>query len=568
MKKINKSIIVFFIVAIVLLILNTIRVYQEINTFTNSEYESKKNALNIIVHDMQKVSDSIFENIINTQEITSLIKDAYKSDEKQKDIIRKELYKLLEKRYQKFTNYDIQQLHFHLPNNDSFLRFHKPNKFGDNLTNVRASVKYVNEKLKPIIGFEEGRIFNGYRFVYPLFYEQKHIGSVEISSSLLSFKKIFERNNNEHVDFILFKENVEKKVFKKQLSNYTIYEPFKFFYMQKTLDSFNKEFCKHKSNINLFLNQIDEKELLQLPKKNLFYYKLIDDNLYTLYFIPLYNDFTKEHVGYSVIFDKSKYLDYFFISFLFSYISVFIFAIGVGVLVMLFENIQHKKENIKLILNNANEGFISFHLHNYTILDNASLKSCEILETDSLYNKDIRLALFKDDLHAQDTFITGIEAIKNSNDQPAIDMILTLFPEELTVKNKTIKVEYKLINAKTMMLILHDVTEAKILQSKYEEEANNQKMIVTAAKNKDMFLETRDEFQTFLNALFLDTNKSLKEHLTMLNQKLHTFKGIFNQQYFTLTPKAIHKLETELYKFKEEKTLTTEDLNQFLIQYD
>jgi hypothetical protein len=46
---------------------------------------------------------------------------------------------------------------------------HKPSKYGDNLTFIRESVAYVNKFKKPIDGFEEGRIFNGFRFVYPLF---------------------------------------------------------------------------------------------------------------------------------------------------------------------------------------------------------------------------------------------------------------------------------------------------------------------------------------------------------------------------------------------------------------
>lgn len=129
--------------------------------------------------------------------------------------IREELYIALIHNYENFKNYGIQQLHFHLPNNDSFLRFHAPKIYGDNLTNIRESVKFVNTNKIPIIGFEEGRIFNGYRYVYPLFDENKiHIGSVEISSSLLYFKKVFENNNNSHIDYILKKEVVEKKFIK------------------------------------------------------------------------------------------------------------------------------------------------------------------------------------------------------------------------------------------------------------------------------------------------------------------------------------------------------------------
>lgn len=42
---------------------------------------------------------------------------------------------------------------------------HSPEEFGDSLVGVRATVEAVNERLAPIIAFEEGRIYNGEEFI-------------------------------------------------------------------------------------------------------------------------------------------------------------------------------------------------------------------------------------------------------------------------------------------------------------------------------------------------------------------------------------------------------------------
>lgn len=109
-----------------------------------------------------------------------------KNNPNKKNQAREEMYKALNVRYKELTNMGVDQLHIHLPNNESFLRMHKPKVYGDNLTTIRPTVAYVNKYLKPIDSMEEGRIYFGLRFVYPVFYNNEHVGSIEISYSVSS----------------------------------------------------------------------------------------------------------------------------------------------------------------------------------------------------------------------------------------------------------------------------------------------------------------------------------------------------------------------------------------------
>ncbi len=97
--------------------------------------------------------------------------------------------------------YDVRQLHFHLgPGSTSFLRVHRPEKYGDNMDDVRYTVVDANEKLLPTKGFETGRVYSGIRGVVPVLIQDReqrkkeHVGALEAGTS---FKVLLESLRNE-----------------------------------------------------------------------------------------------------------------------------------------------------------------------------------------------------------------------------------------------------------------------------------------------------------------------------------------------------------------------------------
>ncbi len=76
---------------------------------------------------------------------------------------------------------EISQLHFHLPDSTSFLRMHAPQKYGDNLKEIRETVNIVNATGNTVSGLEEGALGFGLRTVSPVKYNGVQIGSVEFS---------------------------------------------------------------------------------------------------------------------------------------------------------------------------------------------------------------------------------------------------------------------------------------------------------------------------------------------------------------------------------------------------
>jgi methyl-accepting chemotaxis protein len=75
--------------------------------------------------------------------------------------------------------FGVEQFQFHTPPATSFLRLHKPEKFGDDLSGFRRTVTLANETRKSTRGLEGGVAGLGIRGVVPMSDRNRHLGTVE-----------------------------------------------------------------------------------------------------------------------------------------------------------------------------------------------------------------------------------------------------------------------------------------------------------------------------------------------------------------------------------------------------
>jgi signal transduction histidine kinase len=260
---------------------------------------------NLIYGYYQNLAKVIFKNHIDKEIYNKLLDEANISSSEQKKVLRDNLYSQLKSTYQTLYQNNLKQLHFHLKNNDSFLRFHRVEKFGDNLTKVRDTVKYVNDTKKQIDGFEEGRIYNGFRFVFPLFFNSKHVGSVEISFSTLAMSKEFIEKLNSAANFFIKKTIVDNKVFDDEKVNYTD-SPLEDYYVEKiTAELTSKKLgvkkgaCFDKKLIKNLYKKIDTYDLFSL-------YSAKTNKILT--FKKIYNPVSKKFVALFVVRSDGIYI--------------------------------------------------------------------------------------------------------------------------------------------------------------------------------------------------------------------------------------------------------------------
>ena len=310
-----------FIIFIILLFFSytylTLEKEKNINTHMNKKTREYEQDFNIIYKDLQKHAELIYDTKINTNEVKNLLVQTVDASKEKKNQIRVDLFNKLHDSYKTLKKYQIKQLHFHLPNNDSFLRFHRPNKFGDNLTDIRSTVAYVNKYKKPIDGFEEGRIFNGFRFVFPLTKDNIHLGSVEVSFSTL-FVNIKMMEYFDVIGKILIdKSIVDKKVWQDEKSNYepSLIDGYLFEKkIEKALKLYNIK------NIPIVVSKNTIKKVKE-NKNNAESFSFYDEDSNTIMtFVKLINPITKNIVGMFVLRSDSSYIkeqEFTFFKFLF-----------------------------------------------------------------------------------------------------------------------------------------------------------------------------------------------------------------------------------------------------------
>jgi len=190
---------------------------HRIKAFLDSELQINQVQYNSIYNFYKLIANNANNFIVNSTETMNILKKLNGATPNELNDIREELKKHLTESYKNLQYIGFKQFHFHLKNNKSFLRMHKPELYGDDLSDFRYSVKFTNETLKSVDGFEEGRVIPGIRFVFPLIdKKQNHLGSVEISVEIKYFMKRIENNSLSDIDFLVNKKIVDFKRFKNE----------------------------------------------------------------------------------------------------------------------------------------------------------------------------------------------------------------------------------------------------------------------------------------------------------------------------------------------------------------
>lgn len=302
----NKSKYILYLIVLLLYVLSLIVISSKFNERKDEYYEARYNELDFqldsTLNSYASFSSYFYEKLVNNDYVLSSIQKAYHGDTNTRNNIRKELYDYFIDDYNLMVDYDIRQFHFHFPDTVSFLRMHTPNKFGDSLESVRYSVYYTNKYRKVVSGFEEGKIFNGFRYVYPLDYKGEQIGSVEISVSMTTvLKALTKENKAKDYAMILSRKVVESKVFEDQLSNYSTSPISEDFLFDNEFNSSNeKRNLLDKSELKTLFNSIKKQKNKDLNQyKELNFIVKHNKKIYEIIMIPIYN-VEKLPVGYFI----------------------------------------------------------------------------------------------------------------------------------------------------------------------------------------------------------------------------------------------------------------------------
>jgi len=214
------------------------------------------------------------------------------------------------------------------------------------------------------------------------------------------------------------------------------------------------------------------------------------------------------------------------------------------------QEIEIKNCSIKNLLDNADQGFLSFNA-DLIIYEEHSVV-CNNIFTRPIASMNFGV-LMKDYLDEKQhmLLIKSLDSLFEQKKEARCKVYLTLLPNEFRADNRSISITYKIISfseSKILMVILTDITDKKSLEKKTQEERNNMKLILSAINGKSEIIEAIEEARDFFSfeaRQVLDQHHSVKDALTVLFRIIHTMKGDFALRFLHNTAVKLHQLEEQ-----------------------
>ncbi len=103
---------------------------------------------------------------------------------------RGRLYRKWIANYKSLRAHQVRQLHFIDADGFSMLRMHAPTRSGDNLLSTRPLIRKALQTGQAQAGFENGRLYTGYRFIYPVQEGNDLIGVLEIGIPFSAIQRL------------------------------------------------------------------------------------------------------------------------------------------------------------------------------------------------------------------------------------------------------------------------------------------------------------------------------------------------------------------------------------------
>lgn len=538
-----RYLILFIVLSILILLFLDYEKSVKINEYLDEKTERYTNAYSVIYSQHKELADTFFRTIINDDTVISIYKDINDNikNDTSLDLLRGKLYSHLIKNYKKIQINNVNTLNFHTLDNKNFLRMQEPEKFDDDLENIKETVKYVNTTYKAIDGFEIGRLQQGFRFIYPIedIVSNKHLGSVEISFDARSFTTKLMNQYNVESHFFALEKILKAKLLEPYQSNY-LKTPFEGFSIDKRL--------LDQSSTNRLRSKIPEQSFIQKVQTSIANNKAI-----TLYsskvqlvvtFIPITNPVTKEVVAFISIISPEQYI----VNIIKNFYIINIISILLLLMTSLFiyrqqktkYQIKEKEHLLQNILDTTKHltfitDFVDIGFANKAFLEYFNFKSID--EFHENYSQFSDLLLQKDGYINDSLRKKGESFVDLLNRTPESKRKAILLSPKIDLEAFSISMETIVFKEKVFYLVtLMDITKMEIERIQAEEKAYYDELtgIYNRNKLKEMFdIEVKKvkRFQHPLSMAMLDI-----DHFKLLND---TYGHLIGDEVLVMLAKLI-----------------------------
>lgn len=223
------------------------------------------------------------------------------------------------------------------------------------------------------------------------------------------------------------------------------------------------------------------------------------------------------------------------------------------------EALDKSNVQIRTLLNNANEGFLSFG-KDLIVRSEYSLECKRIFDIE-IENKNFCSIAYPIE-EQRNLAVEILIKVFETKEEERRNIYISLLPEELHVNQKILTAQYKWVSEEHslnpfMIAILTDITEKRKLEQKLQNEQQALKMVISVVADYSNFMQLIEEYKIFYNEyiqVYLQNNDNIDESFyNNVYREIHTFKGNFAQFGLLHTSQKLHELESKLQKILTEK---------------
>jgi len=202
------------------------------------------------------------------------------------------------------------------------------------------------------------------------------------------------------------------------------------------------------------------------------------------------------------------------------------------------ENTRYLESILTAIYDISGQGFLTYDPA-LRVDTSISRQSARLLGQDP-GNRDVSELLWHDE-SARDDFRQGMNLVFSGKAKP--EVVFDLFEKEVTANDRFLRINFRYLSPKRIMLALTDVSREHALRKMLEDEEHRKTLILKAVSNRFDFSAFVRDAQDLFATLAESTMELDAAQLDSLMRRVHSLKGNAGFFGFTETATAAHDFE-------------------------
>ena len=514
--------------------------------YFSKECEVLQIAYQAVLNTYAQTARTVYDEISQQPEIIDILQEAVTANSARQNVLRQTLYKELKPTYTHLQRQNISLFHFHLPDGTSFLRMHDPSKFSDKLFESRHSVKLVNTLQVSMNGFEVGKNDVGFRYVFPVFSNVEHLGSLEIGVSVTGIRDLIETLFLKESLFFLKKSVLQVQT---ETDDYTPSV------MSRKYIRDNHNVFVHESEdtvieINKRLAGSDLDDQLTSGKPFVMTTRYEEDD-FLVTFLPI-EDTARNHVAYLALYSRDStiagYIRIFHLQILGATIGIMLFIAAVYAVNRSRELISQSKDQLQQITDSMSEGLCVLNQNQRITFVNPAAEKILQYRQDELLGQDVKILVPH---NKKDTDLFPLMASSLSQTGKYGEVSPSTEHVFFTKKTTAVPVETTIVpirdNGKLLgsLMVFRDITRRKQMEEELQQSEVRYSNIFNAARDAFFIMDS--------NGYIVDVNPEackmygyLYEELTRLHRDT-----LVHSEYYRTFDQFKHEIQEKREQYLE-----------------